>query len=242
MDLYPAIDLKDGKCIRLKKGLLSDVTKYNDNPLDQAKYFKEMGAKWIHIVDIDGAFSGKNTNKQIIFDIKKNVNCSLQVGGGIRSLKTIEIFFNNNIDRLVLGTVALKNQQFLKETCKLFPGKIAVGIDAKKGKVATHGWSKTSNVSFIDFAKRLEDTGVSVVIFTDIDKDGVMEGMNLIQINELISSTNLKIISSGGVSSLTDLEKLKQINSKKLIGVISGRAIYEKKFSVRDAIKLLKDN
>ncbi len=239
MHFYPAIDLQEGKCIRLKKGILTELTVYNNNPVKQAQKFYESGSSWIHIVDIDGAFKGKSVNQDIIFKIKKNVNCKLQVGGGIRNIKIAEKYFENNIDRIVLGTIAIQNKNLVKEMCKFFPGRVAVGIDAKKGKVAINGWSKTSKISFLDLAKSYEDVGVSVVIFTDIDKDGVLEGVNIKQINELISSTSLKVISSGGVSSLENLKKIKEIKSTNLIGVISGRAIYEKRFSVKEAVELI---
>ena len=242
MDLYPAIDLKDGKCIRLKKGLLSDVTKYNDNPLDQAKYFKEMGAKWIHIVDIDGAFSGERLNHKIFINIKKKFNCFVQAGGGIRNLETVEFLLNNKIDRVVLGTIALKNKKLCEKICKTFPGKIAVGIDAKKGLVATDGWSKTSKVKVSEMIKTYEGIGVNLIIFTDIEKDGVLAGVSFDQLEKILTQTSIKIIASGGVACLDDLKKLRQISiiRKNLDGVIVGRAIYENKIKVNEAIEILK--
>jgi len=241
MHFYPAIDIKNGKCIRLKKGSLNEITEYQTDPLSQAKDFYSMGTSWIHIVDIDGAFDGKNINHETILKIKKEINCNIQVGGGIRDYKSVELFLNNNIDRIVLGTVALKKPTFVKEICKSFPGKIAVGLDTKKGLIAIEGWSKTSNVTFYDLAKKYEDAGVSALILTDIDKDGLMKGVNQQQLESLLASTSLNVIASGGVSKLHDLRKLKKIKSKNLIGVISGRAIYEKKFTVKQALKILED-
>ena len=239
MIFFPAIDIKDGKCIRLKKGLLKDIKFYNEDPVDQAIKFKEMGCEWIHVVDIDGAFSGSPKNHEVIFDIKKRSQCKVQVGGGIRNQKTIEKFVDNEIDRVILGTIAMQDPEFVKTVCKRFPGKIAVGIDSKNEKVATEGWSKTTNTSILELIKLYKNAGVSSVIFTDIEKDELLEGMNFKQIRKILDSTKLNIIASGGVSSLSDLEKLKKINNKNLEGVISGKAIYEGKFLIKDAIKLL---
>jgi phosphoribosylformimino-5-aminoimidazole carboxamide ribotide isomerase len=239
MNFYPAIDIKDGQFVRLKKGLLSKKTVYGDNPTNQAKKFVSMGAKWIHIVDLDGAFEGKCKNMDRIIEIKKTVNCRIQVGGGIRNIKTAEKLINNDIDRIVLGTVALKKPHLVKEMCKNFPKKIAVGVDAKKGFVATEGWAKNSKVTVVDMLRTYEDSGVSVIIFTDIEKDGLMKGLSFDQLINLLKNTNLNVIASGGVASLKDLKKIKKIQKTNLIGVIAGKAVYEKKFTVREAINIL---
>ena len=239
MIFFPAIDIKDGKCIRLKKGLLKNIKFYNEDPVDQALKFRKMGCEWIHVVDIDGAFLGSPQNHQVIFDIKKQSGCKVQVGGGIRTQKTIENFISEGIDRVILGTIAMKNPDFVKSVCKQFPGKIAVSIDSKGEKVATEGWSKTSKMSTIKLIQLYKNAGVVSVIFTDIEKDGLLEGMNFKQIKKLLDSTKLNIIASGGVSSLSDLEKLKKLKNKNLEGVISGKAIYEGKFLVKDALKVL---
>ncbi len=239
MILYPAIDLKDGKCIRLKKGEINQITFYNDDPVEQAKYFQKMGATWIHMVDIDGAFKGKNLNHELFIDVKKKLKCSIQVGGGIRDINTVEYLFENGINRIVLGTLAIKNPKLVKKICKMFPNTIAVGVDAKKGFVASDGWTKTSKVTINEIIKIYEDAGVSALIFTDIEKDGVLEGVNTEEICKILNSTSMKIIASGGVSNLNDLRKLKSINAKNLDGVIVGRAIYEKKIKVNEAIKIL---
>ena len=241
MHFYPAIDIKDGKFIRLKKGNLNKITIYGDDPVSQAKKFCLSGSKWIHVVDIDGAFKGTNKNFDTILQIKQNVTSKIQIGGGIRDIKTIEKFLNLGIDRVVLGTIAITNPKLVRQVCKKFPGQIAVGLDTKNGFAATEGWSKNSKVSFQNFLEFYEDSDVSAIIFTDIDKDGLMEGTNYEQLIELLKLTKLNVIASGGVASLDDIRKLKKINSKNLIGVISGKAIYEKKFTVSEAINILEN-
>ena len=242
MILYPAIDLKDGKCIRLKKGELKDITFYNPDPVNQAESFISMGAEWIHMVDIDGAFQGKSQNHNIFIDIKKKFNCLLQVGGGIRTLETADHLVSNSIDRIVLGTISLEKKKLFEEICKAFPGKIAVGVDAKNGFVASEGWAKTSKVKVLDIIKQYEDSGVSTIIFTDINKDGVLKGVSFDQLQSILDQTSIKVIASGGVSGIEDLRKLKEISevNSNLDGVIVGRAIYEKKVDVTEAIKILK--
>ena len=239
MNFYPAIDIKDGKFIRLKQGRLDEVTVYGDNPVEIAKKFSEAGAKWIHVVDIDGAFKGKSINQKVILDIKKNSKTKIQVGGGIRTQESASFYLNNGIDRVVLGTIALENPKIIEQLCESYPGRIAVGIDAKKGMVATEGWSKTSTIEVGKLSKLYENIGVSCVIFTDIEKDGLMEGVSLNQLKNLLKNTKLNVIASGGVSSLDDLKKLKSLEKKNLIGVISGKAIYENKFSVNKAVEIL---
>lgn len=241
MNFYPAIDIKDGKFIRLKQGRLDEVTVYGDSPVEIAMKFSESGAKWIHVVDIDGAFKGKSINQKVILDIKKNSKTKIQVGGGIRSQKSASFYLDNGIDRVVLGTIALEKPNIIEQLCENYPGRIAVGIDAKKGMVATEGWSKTSNIEVGKLSKLYENIGVSCVIFTDIEKDGLMEGVSLNQLKNLLKNTKLNVIASGGVSSLNDLKKLKSLEKKNLIGVISGKAIYENKFSVNEAIKILEN-
>ena len=214
MNFYPAIDIKDGKFIRLKQGRLDEVTVYGDNPVEIAKKFSEAGAKWIHVVDIDGAFKGKSINQKVILDIKKNSKTKIQVGGGIRTQESASFYLNNGIDRVVLGTIALENPKIIEQLCENYPGRIAVGIDAKKGMVATEGWSKTSTIEVGKLSKLYENIGVSCIIFTDIEKDGLMEGVSLNQLKNLLKNTKLNVIASGGVSSLDDLKKLKSLEKK----------------------------
>jgi len=243
MNLYPAIDLKDGKCIRLTKGKLEKITFYNSNPLDQAREFIKLGAKWIHMVDIDGAFKGKNCNHEIFIKIKKETQCLIQVGGGIRNENTVAYLIDNNIDRIVLGTIAVTNPKLVKKISIKFPGKIAVGLDAKKGFVTTEGWSKTRKITVTELAKKYEDMGINHIIFTDIDKDGVLEGISYDQLQDLLESTNINVIASGGVSSLEDIKKLKKISAynQNLVGVIVGKAIYENKLQVDHAVNFLNE-
>ncbi len=241
MNFYPAIDIKDGKFIRLKQGRLDKITIYGNNPVKIAKKFSEAGAKWIHVVDIDGAFKGKSINQEVILDIKKNSKSKIQVGGGIRTKESASFYLNNGIDRVVLGTVALESPKIIEQLCKSFPEQIAVGIDAKKGLVATEGWSKTSRIEVGKLTRLYENIGVSCIIFTDIEKDGLMEGVSVSQLKNLLKNTKLNIIASGGVSSLDDLKRLKLLKQKNLIGVISGKAIYENKFSVNEAIKIMEN-
>ena len=239
MDLYPAIDIKNGQFIRLKKGSLSEVTIYGDKPVNQAKKFVRSGAKWIHVVDIDGAFKGQSTNMRHILEIKKNANCKVQVGGGIRDIKTVEHLLKNSVDRIVLGTLAVTKPEFVKNICKKYPNQIAIGLDVRNGFVATEGWEKESSVKIDSMLKTYEDSGVSTIIYTDINRDGVMKGINITELSEILKTTNLKVIVSGGVSSINDLKEIKKINNENLIGVICGKAIYEKKFEVDEAIRIL---
>ncbi len=239
MIFYPAIDIKNGKFIRLKKGKLDQVTTYGNDPVDQAIKFESEGAQWIHVVDIDGAFQGDSKNLDTIIALRKNVQCNIQVGGGIRDLTRIENLILNNIDRVVLGTIALKDPEFVKKACQIFPRKIAVGLDSRNEFVATEGWSKNSSITVYDMAKTYEDSGVDTIIFTDIEKDGLMKGVSLDQLKKLLKVTSLNVIASGGVSSLDDLKKIKEINAPNLVGVISGKAIYEKKFSVSEAVRII---
>ena len=210
MHFYPAIDIKNGQFIRLKKGRLNEMTIYGNDPISQAKKFCSSGAKWIHVVDIDGAFEGASRNMETILKINKSVKSNIQVGGGIREIKTIEKLINSGVSRIVLGTIAINNPKFVKEVCKNFPNRIAVGLDTKKGFVATEGWVKSSKINFQNFLDIYEDSGVSTIIFTDIDKDGLMEGTNYGQLTELLQTTKLNVIVSGGVASLNDLKKLKK--------------------------------
>ncbi len=243
MNLYPAIDLKDGKCIRLTKGKLEKITFYNPNPLDQAKQFIKLGAESIHMVDIDGAFKGENCNHEIFIETKKRIKCFIQVGGGIRNERTIAYLIDNNIDRIVLGTIAVTNPKLVKKMSAKFPGKIAIGLDAKKGFVTTEGWSQTKKITVTELAKKYEDMGINHIIFTDIDKDGVLEGVSCDQLQDLLESTNINVIASGGVSSLEDIKKLKKISihNQNLVGVIVGKAIYENKLRVDQVVNFLNE-
>ncbi|CAA7621040.1 1-(5-phosphoribosyl)-5-[(5-phosphoribosylamino)methylideneamino]imidazole-4-carboxamide isomerase [Magnetospirillum sp. SS-4] len=239
MILFPAIDLKDGACVRLKLGLMEDATVFNLDPGAQAKSFADAGAEWIHVVDLNGAFAGKPVNAGAVDAILRAVSVPVQLGGGIRDMATIERWLEQGIRRVILGTVALKDPQLVRDACKRFPGRVAVGIDAKGGKVAVEGWAETSDLGVLDLARKFGDCGVAALIYTDIDRDGVLAGPNVAATAALADAISIPVIASGGVSSLDDLRALKA--HPKLEGVISGRAIYDGRIDVAQAIRLLKE-
>ncbi|HEV8391706.1 MAG TPA: 1-(5-phosphoribosyl)-5-[(5-phosphoribosylamino)methylideneamino]imidazole-4-carboxamide isomerase [Dongiaceae bacterium] len=247
MILFPAIDLKDGQCVRLVKGDMSQATVFNLDPADQARRFAQAGAEWLHLVDLNGAFAGKPVNAAAVEAILEAVTIPVQLGGGIRHMAQIEDWLRRGVARIILGTVALKNPALVKEACRKFPGKIAVGIDAKNGKVAVEGWAETSDVTALDLARLFEDAGVAVLIFTDIDRDGLLQGVNVSSTAELARSVSVPVIASGGVSSLADLDALLQIAPTTrsygggIIGVISGRALYDGSLDLAAALKRLKE-
>lgn len=247
MILFPAIDLKDGDCVRLVKGDMQQATVFNADPADQASRFAQMGAEWLHLVDLNGAFAGKPVNAAAVDAILKSVTIPVQLGGGIRHLAQIEDWFARGIARVILGTAALKNPALVKEACRKFPGKIAVGIDAKAGKVAVEGWAETSDVTALDLARKFEDAGAAVLIFTDIDRDGLLQGVNVASTAELARSVSVPVIASGGVSSLADIDALLKIAPTTrtygggIIGVISGRALYDGSLDLGAALKRLKE-
>lgn len=237
MMLYPAIDLKDGTCVRLKRGLMEEATVFNEDPAAQAKLFEEEGCPWLHVVDLNGAFDGKSTNEAAVRAIRNAVNMKMQLGGGIRSLEAIDAWLEAGVDRVILGTAALKQPQLVKDAAKAFPGKIAVGIDAKGGMVAVEGWAEVSDVNATDLARKFEDAGVAAIIYTDIARDGVMGGPNLEETAALAGAVKIPVILSGGVSSIIDLAAIKQMHV--LAGVIVGRALYEGAFTPREALDIL---
>lgn len=239
MIFYPAIDVKNGKCIRLVQGQLNKEKIYSINPIQQAKEFENGGAEWIHVVDIEGAFTGTPINQKIILEICKSTSAKVQLGGGIRSLETIEFLISKGVQRIVLGTIAITNPEIVKQACEVFPEKIAIGIDAHNSKVAIEGWAKRSTFSEFDIIKKYEDLGVKYFIYTDISKDGLLSGPNLDRLDLILTSTQSNIIASGGVSSLKDLKELVALRKKNLNGVICGKAIYEKKIVVPEAISIL---
>jgi phosphoribosylformimino-5-aminoimidazole carboxamide ribotide isomerase len=245
--LFPAIDLKDGQCVRLVKGDMQQATVFNPDPADQACRFAKMGAEWLHLVDLNGAFAGKPVNAAAVGAILRSVTIPVQLGGGIRDLAGIEDWFSRGIARVTLGTAALKNPALVKEACRRFPGKIAVGIDAKGGKVAVEGWAETSDVAALDLARKFEDAGAAVLVFTDIDRDGLLQGVNVARTAELARSVSVPVIASGGVSSLADIDALLRIAPSTrtygggIIGVISGRALYDGSLDLTAALKRLKE-
>ncbi len=239
MILFPAIDLKDGNCVRLKLGDMEQATIFNDNPAQQAKIFEQTGFKYLHVVDLNGAFAGKSVNGRAVENILKSVSFPVQLGGGIRTIEQIEAWLDKGLARVILGTIALNNPELVKQACKLFPNKIVVGIDAKGGKVAVEGWAKTSNISVKELAKRFEGAGVAAIIYTDIDRDGILSGINWQKTLELAKSVSIPIIASGGLASMRDIEILASKEMQILQGAITGRALYDGRIDVKKALSLL---
>lgn len=231
MIVYPAIDLKNGKCVRLLKGDLNAETIYNDDPADQARQFQSQGFSWVHLVDLNGAVEGKSVNITAVESILKSITIPAQLGGGIRDIAGIERWLSAGLSRVILGTVALTNPDLVKQACKTFPGKIAVGIDARGGKVSVSGWLEDSKTNAIDLAKLYEDAGVAAIIYTDIDRDGTGQGLNMIETVALSKAVTIPVIASGGVGSVADLEAVKKAQ---LHGVIVGRALYDGRISLDD--------
>lgn len=235
MDLYPAIDLKDGQCVRLLRGDMDKATVFNDSPGAQAAAFVSAGAAWLHVVDLDGAFAGDSRNGASVDAILGAVGTvPVQLGGGIRSLAQIDAWLEKGIRRVILGTAAVKDPDLVIEACRLNPGRIAVGLDARDGKVALSGWAEETNVTAIDQAKRFEGAGVAAIIYTDIDRDGAMAGPNIAQTKALAEAVSIPVIASGGVSSLDDLAALRATGS--IAGAITGRALYDKAFTLEEAL------
>jgi phosphoribosylformimino-5-aminoimidazole carboxamide ribotide isomerase len=240
MILFPAIDLKDGSCVRLQRGDMQQAVVFNPDPAAQAVEFQEMGFEWIHMVDLNGAFEGKPINADAVEAVLRVVTLPVQLGGGIRSLATIELWLSKGIKRVILGTAALQNPQLVREACKAFPGKIAVGIDARDGFVAVQGWAQTSRVKSLDLALMFEDCGVAAIIYTDINRDGMLGGVNVESTSNLAIHLTTPVIASGGVGSIDDLIELKKEQHTGIIGVIAGRAIYDGRIEASEALKILK--
>lgn len=241
MIFFPAIDLNNGECVRLLRGDLKQTTVYNESPPAQAKIFELAGCQWIHVVDLNGAFQGKPVNGKAIQRIINEVSIPIELGGGIRDRDTIDMWLSEGVSRIVLGTLALNDPQLVREACRAYPNQIAVGIDAKAGKVAIEGWSKTSQITPLELAHQFEDAGVSVIIFTDIDRDGAMNGPNLEATLQLAQNISIPVILSGGISGMDDLKSLKLLGEGVLEGVICGRAVYDGRINLRDATKLMNE-
>jgi phosphoribosylformimino-5-aminoimidazole carboxamide ribotide isomerase len=247
MILFPAIDLKGGQCVRLVKGDMRQATVFNTDPADQARQFAVAGAEWLHLVDLDGAFAGAPVNEAAVESILAATALPVQLGGGIRDLARIGAWLERGVARVILGTAALKNPELVRQACRRFPGKIAVGIDAKGGRVAVEGWAETSELSALDLARRFEDAGVAAIIYTDIDRDGLLQGVNVVATADLAAALAIPVIASGGVSSIDDIRALLEIlpatrkSGGGIVGVISGRAIYDGRLDLKEALQLLRE-
>ena len=240
--LYPAIDIKNGKCVRLLFGEMDKETVYNNNPLDQAMWFIDQGAKWLHIVDLDGAVSGKNVNKKAIEQIlnKLKDQVKIQIGGGIRNLNDLDFWLQKSANRVVLGTLAIENPNFINQLDKNYSKKVVIGADVRNGKIASHGWKNQSDISAVELIKTFNSSIVSAVVYTDISKDGSLQGVSLDQTVNFAKSIPHSVIASGGVSSLNDISRLSEEFSNGIKGVIVGRALYDRKFTLSDALQKIK--
>ncbi len=238
MILYPAIDLKDGQCVRLLRGEMEAATVFGDDPAAQAKSFVEAGCKWLHLVDLNGAFAGHPVNGAAVEAILAAVDVPVQLGGGIRDMATIEGWLDKGVSRVILGTVAVENPDLVRKAAAAFPGKVAVGIDARNGRVATKGWAEETDVMVTDLAKQFEDAGVAAIIYTDIDRDGAMQGPNVAATAALGNAVRIPVIASGGVSSIDDLVALRDCGAP-LDGAISGRALYDGAIDLSEALRVV---
>ena len=235
MKIFPAIDIKDKKCVRLVKGDFDNKTEYKNSPVDQANNYKDHGFKNLHIVDLDGALTGETVNIDIVQEIVKKSNLKVEIGGGIRNSKSIQKYLDAGVDKVILGSAAIKDKNFLKETCEKFPGKIALGLDAKDGKLSVSGWKESSNKSTLDFLKEVNDYGMSRLIFTDINRDGTKDSPNFDETLKVASISNCPVIISGGVSSINDVKKARKM--KNIEGIIVGKAIYDGDIKLEELVK-----
>jgi len=238
MILYPAIDLKDGNCVRLLHGDMDKATVFSEDPAGQAKKFATAGFQWLHVVDLNGAFEGRSVNAGAVKSILAALKIPVQLGGGIREMRHIESWLMAGIARVILGTVALKNPGLVRDACKMYPGRIAVGIDAKHGRVAVEGWAQVSDMLAIDLARKFEDAGVSAIIYTDIARDGAMQGPNIEETAKLAESVKIPVILSGGVSSVEDIRRIKEKSASGISGAIIGRALYDGAIDAREALSV----
>jgi phosphoribosylformimino-5-aminoimidazole carboxamide ribotide isomerase len=240
MILFPAIDLKDGQCVRLKLGDMGAATVYNADPAAQARAFEEQGFEWLHLVDLDGAFAGRSVNGAAVDAILAATRNPVQLGGGIRTLEHIEGWLSKGLARVILGTAAVRNPALVKEACRRFPGKISVGIDARGGKVAVEGWAEASSLGAIELARRFEGAGVAAIVYTDIDRDGVLAGINWEATIALADAVSIPVIASGGLASLEDIVRMTMPDVRKLEGAISGRALYDGRIDPAKALAILR--
>jgi phosphoribosylformimino-5-aminoimidazole carboxamide ribotide isomerase len=240
MILFPAIDLKGGRCVRLKLGEMASATVYNDDPAAQAKTFEDQGFEWLHVVDLDGAFAGESRNGEAVEAILKATRNPVQLGGGIRTLSHVEGWLDKGLARVILGTVAVRDPDLVAQACRLFPGRIAVGIDARGGKVAVEGWAEASSLGAVELAKKFEGAGVAAIIYTDIDRDGVLSGINWEATIDLADAVSIPVIASGGLASIADIVRMTMPDAQKLEGAISGRALYDGRIDPKEALAVLR--
>jgi len=240
MIVIPAIDLKEGKCVRLEQGLMEKDTVFSDNPGAQARAWQDAGAELLHIVDLDGAFAGEPKNRSAIEAIISSITIPAQLGGGIRDIATIEAYLGMGLSRVIIGTAAQRNPELVAEACSKFPGRIVVGIDAKNGLVAVQGWAEVTDVTAVELARKFEGLGVSAIIYTDISRDGRMQGVNIDATRQLAEAISIPVIASGGLSSLADIERLIAIESSGVVGAITGKAVYTGAIDLNEAVALTK--
>jgi phosphoribosylformimino-5-aminoimidazole carboxamide ribotide isomerase len=240
MILYPAIDLKGGQCVRLRQGLMSEATVFGDDPGAQAATFAAQGFSWLHVVDLDGAFAGRPVNAAAVGSILRSVTIPVQLGGGIRDLAQIEAWLTAGITRVILGTVAVRDPELVRAAARRFPGRIAVGIDARDGRVAVEGWAEVSELSATDLARRFEDAGVAAIVFTDITRDGLLKGLNLQATAALASEVSIPVIASGGLAGLEDVHALISPPYRHIAGAIAGRALYDGRLDAAAALRLVR--
>ena len=240
MILFPAIDLKDGQCVRLKLGDMDQATVFADDPAAQARTFQDQGFEYLHMVDLNGAFAGTSVNGEAVEAILKAVSIPVQLGGGIRDLDAIAGWLDKGIARVILGTLAVREPELVRQACREFPGRVAVGIDAKGGYVAVEGWAESSTLSVLELASKFEDAGVAAIIYTDIDRDGILAGLNITSTLELAGATSIPVIASGGLASMDDINRLTHKDCAVLEGAISGRALYDGRIDPTLALQTLK--
>lgn len=240
MILFPAIDLKDGLCVRLQQGDVSRMTVFNNDPPAQAQAFEADGFEYLHVVDLDGAFSGKPENAAAVERIRKAVAIPMQLGGGIRDTATVEAWLDKGVTRVIIGTAAVRDPPFVKQVARNYPGRIAVGLDARAGKVAVQGWAQTSDISALEIAKRFEDAGVAAIIYTDISRDGLLTGLNLDATIALAEAVSIPVIASGGLASIEDVKALVMPRAARLAGAIAGRALYDGRLNPQEALRVIR--